>query len=220
MRMPSAAQRRSLARAAATYQEHWTEASGYLADRGITEEMAGKWRLGVVRSPEPNHEAYVGRLAIPYINYIGVVGFKFRCIRDHDCKTDSCDKYMCPDGQPVFLFNMTAVDTTRTTIHITEGEIDCLILSEVLAGEPVVGIPGAKQWPSHWTAHFRGFERVLLWSDGDRAGREMVKRVREFVPMVERVPIPSGHDVNSLFRAEGAEAVRGLAKSLLDEREE
>src|SRR6266542_3945846 len=88
MRMPSSVQMKSLEKAAVTYGRSLTLATGYLSAKGIPDlDVVTGWRLGVVESPEPGHDQYVGRLAIPYLNRAGVVGFKFRCLSDHDCKS-------------------------------------------------------------------------------------------------------------------------------------
>jgi DNA primase len=115
-----------------------------------------------------------------------------------------------PSGQEDYLFNVVATDSTADTIHLTEGELDALVLAEVL-GEPVVGIPGAAKWARHWVFHFQSFRRVLLWPDGDKAGRDMANRVRKELPQIDVVQMPSGHDVNSVYSELGPETLRGLA---------
>ena len=63
----STSQRESLTRAAKYYHSAILEAEDYLVERGITQEAAVKARLGVVLDPLTGHEAYEGRLAIPYV---------------------------------------------------------------------------------------------------------------------------------------------------------
>ncbi len=212
MRMPSSVQMKSLEKAAVTYGRSLTLATGYLSAKGIPDlDVVTGWRLGVVESPEPGHDQYVGRLAIPYLNRAGVVGFKFRCLSDHDCKEFGHEKFMALPGQPVFLYNVVACDSAADTIHVVEGEPDTWVLSLVFPGEPVVGCPGAGQWQPHWPAHFRGFDRVLLWPDGDKAGRNMADKWRKEIPSAEVVRLPAGFDVAELFVAEGADIFRRLA---------
>lgn len=210
MRMPSTKQLRSLEKATQIYEGTLAEGTAYLKGRGIEVETAVAARLGVVISPEPGHEHAQGRLAIPYQNKLGVIGFKFRCVAGHDCKAESCPKYIIPVGQDEYLFNVAAVDVDADTIHITEGEMDCVVLGQVL-GEPVVGLPGASVWSPHHPWHFKGWPRVLCWADGDKAGQDMARRLRKDIQSLETVPMPSGHDVNSLFLEQGAEAIRRLA---------
>lgn len=212
MRMPSSAQMKSLEKAVSNYSKNLLTASGFLADRKLLDlEVLDRWRLGVVEEPEPGHEIYTGRLAIPYMNKAGVIGLKFRCLSDHECKAEGHEKYLALPGQPVFLFNVVACDSTADTIHVTEGELDAICLSRVFPDEPVVGCPGSGQWQPHWPAHFRGFERVLVWPDGDKAGNHMADKWRKEIPAAECVRVPRGQDVCSLYSSEGVEIFRVLA---------
>lgn len=210
MRMPSRKQLRSLEKATTTYQTEVSKAQTYLEGRGFSDETILAARFGVVTSPEPGHEYAVGRLSIPYTNKLGVIGLKFRCIIGHDCKAENCPKYVIPMGQEEYLYGVLDVDEDADTLHVTEGELDRWILKQVL-GEPTVGLPGASVWAPHHPWHFKGWSRVLCWADGDKAGQDMVRRVRKDVQSLESVPMPSGHDVNSLFLEQGADAIRRLA---------
>jgi DNA primase len=210
MRMPSKRQLKSLEKATQIYEGKLALAMGYLTDRGITKETALEARLGVVESPEPGHEHAQGRLAIPYTNKLGVIGFKFRCIVGHDCKAEGCPKYIIPNGQDEYLYGVVDADDDADTLHVTEGELDRLVLRQVL-GEPTVGLPGASVWAPHHPWHFKAWARVLGWADGDKAGTDMNKRLLKAISNYEFVAMPSGHDVNSLFLELGAEAVKRLA---------
>lgn len=172
--------------------------------------MAERWRLGVCSDPEPGHEVAVGRLAIPYTNKLGVIGIKFRCITGHSCKEASCPKYLAPLGQEPYLFNVAAVDEDADTIHITEGELDAIVLAEVL-GQPVVGLPGSSAWRQHHPWHFRGFSRVLVWADGDKAGQDLARMLRKEIPAAEIVTMPQGQDVTEVYVQLGAEGIIKLA---------
>lgn len=210
MRMPSPRQLRSLERATIVYEKELELALAYLTGRGISLETAHEARLGVVTSPDPGHEHAQGRLSIPYVNKLGVIGLKFRCLQDHSCKAEGCPKYIIPNGQDEYLYGVCDVDEDTDTLHITEGELDRVVLKQVLC-EPVVGLPGASVWAAHHPWHFKGWQRVLSWADGDKAGQDMNRRLRKDIPGLESVPMPSGHDVNSLFLEMGAEAIRRLA---------
>lgn len=210
MQRLSAKQVTALELAVTAYEQHLISAASYLQGRGISREAAVAARLGVVVSPEPGHEHAAGRLAIPYLNKRGVTGIKFRCIQEHNCKETGCAKYLNVPGIETGLYNVRDVDAVSDVIHVCEGELDALVLRMVL-DEPVVGVPGTQAWKPHHPFHFHGFERVLLWGDGDGPGRDLAARIRKEVPVAELVPLPDGHDVNSLFLAAGAGRLRELA---------
>lgn len=190
--------------AATNYETFLPLAESYLSRRGVTPTMAKTHRLGVVGSEEHGHEKDKGRLSIPYIDRLGVYGFKFRCIASHDCKEAGCPKYTNPAGQELSLYNVLALDSDSETLHITEGELDAVVLSSFIAG-PVVAIPGAQLWKKHFPFHLAGFARVLVWADGDDAGSKMAKRIAENCPQAEILSMPPGEDVNSMFLKKGAE---------------
>lgn len=210
MRMPSRKLRRSLEKATLEYEKNRDLATSYLSARGIDPLVAEKWRLGVVASPEPGHEHAAGRLSIPYTNRLGVIGLKFRCLIGHDCKAEKCPKYLQPLGQEDYLFNVLDVDEEGDTLHVTEGELDAIVLKAVL-GEPVCGVAGATKWREHYPWHYKGWSRVLVWPDGDKAGDDLGSRFRKEVPAAEIVPMPQGHDITSLYVELGAEAIQKLA---------
>lgn len=212
MRMPSSAQRKSLETALTNYQASITKGISFLEDRGFDLDMALKWGLGVVESPEPGHELFRNRLVIPYFNKAGVIGLKFRCMEPHDCKLieGNHQRYMVLTGQEDYVWNVAACDTSGSLIHVAEGEFDAMVLDKVF-GEPVVSVPGAGKWRPHWPCHFRGFERVLLWADGDKAGRDMGNRWRKEIQAVEVMAVPNGFDVNKLWAEQGPEVFLKLA---------
>lgn len=167
------------------------------------------FRLGVVSSPEPGWDRYVGRLAIPYFDRLGPVGFTFRCLRDHNCKEDNCPKYLQMEGQEVGFFNVLALDSDADTVHVCEGEIDAITLAQVVT-DPVLALSGVSKWKPHFPYHLSGFERVVVWCDGDKAGKSMGAAFRQHISNSDVVNMPAGDDVNSLFCGKGAEAVRAL----------
>ena len=78
--MHSKEQMKSALEAAQRYAQAITpEAIKYLEGRGISEQVAARFELGVVSDPAPGHEHHAGWLSIPYITALGLcVGFKFR----------------------------------------------------------------------------------------------------------------------------------------------
>lgn len=201
----SVVQRRSLERATETYGKYLDEAEAYLAGRGIDLAVARSVGMGVVRDPLPGQESRVGRLAIPYLTPSGTVNMTFRCIVGHDCKAVKCSKYKTWSGLSPNLYNVQALHDANQSIATTEGEIDAL--SSTLAGIPAVGISGVDKWQPHWKNIFEDFSRVYHWEDGDEAGKKLGDRMVSEVGAI-RVRLPDGQDVNSIWVASGAEALR------------
>lgn len=208
MQKPSKRLRRALERATANYEANLTSALSYLNARGITEVTAKEARLGFVASPEPGHEAYVGRVSIPYVDKLGVYALKFRCM---GCDNDKCNKYLGPAGQETSVYGVLDADSTSNVVHITEGEFDRLIIKQVFTGDPAMGIPGAQSWKSHHPFHFSGFERVVMWADGDKAGEDFANRVMRSVRNVEVINMPPKMDVTDYYVAHGAQALIAMA---------
>lgn len=216
---PSKRERRSLERALTGWQMNLPEAVSYLSGRGIDEATAQRFRLGVVSSPEPPFDgSHNGRLAIPYLDRLGVVGFTFRCLRPHDCKKVDCPKYLQMEGQEVGFFNVLDLwDSTAATAHVTEGELDAMVLTRVVGDEPVAGLAGIDKWKPHFPRLLAGFERVVLWADPDKAGGKMRAKFRQHIPNVEMVALPAPMDVSELYVAKGADAVRALCEEQEDD---
>lgn len=196
-------------RALSGWQANVTMAASYLTSRAIDSQTVSDFRLGVVASAEPGWDRYVGRLAIPYFDRLGPVGFTFRCLREHDCKEESCPKYLQMEGQEVGFFNVLALDSDDEIVHVCEGEIDAITLSQVVSS-PVLALSGVAKWKPHIPYHLAGFERVVVWADGDKAGKNMFTKFRENVRNAELIQMPAGDDVNSLFCSKGADAIRAL----------
>jgi hypothetical protein len=206
----SAPQREQLENATAYYQASVLEAKDYLLARGITGEIAMRARLGVVVNPLLGHEQMVGRLAIPYMTEAGPVDIRFRCLEQHSCKDAGHGKYLTLPGHPPRMFNASALSIDTTTVAVCEGELDTLIVHHHL-GIPAVGVPGAQVWSGqkHYPRMFRPFTRVLVFADGDDAGRDLGKQIARDVPQAVVLRMPDGADVTDTFLAEG---VDGLAE--------
>lgn len=187
------------------YQEHLYLAAEYLDGRGITEDTAVSARLGVVDEPiHGDTEAAYNRLAIPYITRSGVVDLRYRCIRGHACGEVGCPKYLGRPGQTLRIFGVEAIVSAGDTIAVTEGELDTLILRQL--GYASVGLPGAESWKRHWHRLFEDFSRIVVFGDGDSAGRRFIKKMMdEFPQSVEGIQLPDEEDVNSMYLLEGRE---------------
>ena len=204
---PSDVRKKSLGKAAAKYALNLDKAASYLTQRGVSEATAVAAQLGVVVDPEPGHELVVGRLAIPYITRAGIVDMKFRCLLHEDCKQEGCVKYLAISGlEGSRLYNVQAFFEDSPVIALTEGEFDALILNYEV-GIPTVGCPGVQRWEDHFARCFTGYESVLVFADGDTAGRDFAKRVANELLQATVVNLPMGEDVNSVYLTEGPDGL-------------
>jgi DNA primase len=190
-------QRELLDSATAKYAVNIFQAEDYLASRGITREAARLARLGVVVEPDVGHEAFQGRLSIPYITKTGVVDLRFRSLNPA-----VEPKYMGMTGVETKMYNVLDIERAGDFIGICEGEIDTLTLSS-LVGIPCVGVPGANSWKKHYTRLLADFERVFVFADGDQPGKEFATSLARELP-VAVIQLPDGQDVNSMFVQEGS----------------
>jgi DNA primase len=191
-------QKELLGKAAAGYAENIYQAEDYLKSRGIPLEVARLASLGVVAEPETGHEAFKGRLSIPYITKTGVVDLRFRSLNPA-----VEPKYMGMTGAETKMYNVIDVERASDFIGVCEGELDTLTLSACV-GIPCVGVPGANSWKKHYTRLLADFERVFVFADGDQPGTEFARSLARELP-VTIIQLPDGHDVNSMFVQEGVD---------------
>lgn len=195
-----ALQKELLGKAMKVYAENIYQAESYLASRGITKEVARLARLGVVVEPEPGHEAYAGRLSIPYITKSGVVDIRFRSLNPA-----VEPKYMGMTGAETKMYNVLDVERAGEFIGVCEGELDTITMSACI-GIPCVGVPGSNSWKKHYTRLLADFERIYVFADGDQPGKEFATSLARELP-VTIIQLPDGQDVNSMFVQEGAEYI-------------
>lgn len=197
----SDSQKELLGLATHKYAENISQAEDYLKSRGIPLEVARLARLGVVTEPEPGHEAFIGRLSIPYITKTGVVDIRFRALNPA-----VEPKYMGMAGTDTKLYNVLDIERAGDWIGICEGELDTLTMSRMV-GIPCVGVPGANSWKKHYTRLLADFERVFVFADGDQPGKEFANSLSRELPCTI-ITFGDGEDVNSTYTKYGAEAVR------------
>lgn len=198
-------QKELLGKATRRYAENISLADDYLKSRGITREVARLARFGVVGEPEVGHEAFVGRLSIPYITKTGVVDLRFRSLNPA-----VEPKYMSMTGAETRMYNVLDIEQAGDWIAVCEGELDTLTLSACV-GIPCVGVPGANSWKKHYTRLLADFERVFVFADGDQPGKEFATSLSRELP-VTIVQLPDGEDVNSAYVKYGADYLKEKAK--------
>jgi DNA primase len=200
----SKSQRELLAKATENYERNLGEALPYLVTRGITEATARMFRLGFVANPETGHEIYQGKLAIPYITPSGVIDIRFRSLNN-----DSGPKYLSRPGATTHIYNIGALTQDSSMLVVCEGEIDTIIATQV--GFTAVGLPGANNWKPYYSRVLDGWDKIMLFCDGDNAGKEMAKTITRELDNVFPIFMPENCDVNDVFLAEGAEGLHKRA---------
>jgi len=197
-------QKELLGQATQKYAANIYQAEAYLKSRGITMEAARLARLGVVAEPEVGHEAFTGRLSIPYITKSGVVDLRFRSLNPA-----VEPKYMGMTGADTKMYNVLDIDKANNYIGVCEGELDTITLSACV-GIPCVGVPGANSWKKHYTRLLADFERIFVFADGDQPGTEFARSLARELP-VTIVQLPEGEDVNSAYVKFGVGYIREKA---------
>ena len=167
-------------------------------------EVARLAQLGVVVEPEVGHEAFHGRLSIPYITKTGAVDLRFRSLNPA-----VEPKYMGMTGADTKMYNVLDIDKANDYIGVCEGELDTITLSACV-GIPCVGVPGANSWKKHYTRLLADFERIFVFADGDQPGTEFARSLARELP-VTIVQLPEGEDVNSAYVKFGVGYIREKA---------
>lgn len=166
--------------------------------------VVNKFRLGYVGDPLPGHEQYRGCLAIPYLRWSAdkewaVVSMRFRRI------TGDGPKYLTMAGDRPRLYNTLALLKDTPNVCITEGEIDTI--TATACGLASVGVPGAQAWQPWFREPFLGYRHVYVLADGDDAGMAFGTKIVSALPNGKLIPMPAGHDVNSLVTLKGKDAL-------------
>ena len=194
----SGSQKNFLLQATQRYAAKIELATEYLLSRQLSVEEANIFHLGVVDDPLPGHDAYKGRLAIPYITPSGVGDIRFRAMHNED------PKYMGLVGAKTTMCNTQACFVADKYICVTEGEFDCIMMS-VKTMHPTIGIPGANNWKPHYAKILDDFDTVIVLADGDAAGLEFGKKISRELGNVNIISMPEGEDVNSMMIKTGSD---------------
>lgn len=138
----------------------------YLNERGITDEVIDKYKLG--------QGSFYKRewITIPVKNEDGECFFRLR--RSPDITEG--EKYMnYPSGNGATLFGLETIRNAERAI-ICEGEFDCMVLDS--HGIPAVSsTAGAGTFKDEWVDKFRYLKRVFIAYDRDKQGEDGARMV-------------------------------------------
>lgn len=178
----------------------------YLLARGIGQDEARTFRLGVAAEPFPGHGSYRGMLAIPYLDKDGrPLSIRFRCLVS-GCEHEYHGKYNTVKDDPARMYGIDAIHWAKDEIHLCEGELDAIILRKL--GLPSVAVPGAKAWAGRHRRMLAGFSRVWVWGDPDDAGAELVAKVTRQLRSAKALRLKA--DVTDSFLQFGGDYLLGL----------
>ena len=143
----------------------------YLSERGITEEIARHFGAGYFSG----RGSMIGRVVIPIHDACGeLVAYAGRSIDNTE------PKYKLPTGfqKSQELFNLhRALEATRERVIVVEGFFDCMKVHQ--AGfRNVVALMGSSLSDEQQKL-LLGFEHVVLFLDGDEAGRGATRTIAD-----------------------------------------
>lgn len=187
-------------------------AMAYLASRGITAETAKAWDLGYKVTGDGVHQ-----LMIPYIKGGAVVDVKYRLLPQSD--DGHRPKYQRMVGGESILFGHQLLARGkaegRSTLFLTEGELDAITLWQAGFWPVVSTTTGAQSFKSEWFDQIKAFEpeRIVICYDTDVAGQDNAKKLLQKFEQFNAVNLQLPDDVkdiNEFFVTHSAEAFQEL----------
>jgi DNA primase len=158
----------------------------YLKERGLTEETAKKFGVGIF----PGKGSMQGRCVIPIHNRDGdLVAYAGRAVDGSE------PRYKFPAGfrKSFELFNLHRV-IGESPVVVVEGFFDCMKVSQ--AGYPCVALMGSTMSDAQEHLIAEDFGSVVLMLDGDDAGRsateEISDRLHRVVFQVKAIELDQG----------------------------
>jgi len=112
------------------------------------------------------------------------------------------------------LFAQHRFPTTGKRIVVTEGELDAASCYEAMPGWPMVSLPhgaaSAKKDIQKQIPLFQGYESIIIFFDGDEAGRKAAEEAASVLPpgKVKIARLEGFKDASEALQANDAEAIR------------
>lgn len=155
----------------------------YLNDRGITDELIGKYKIG------ENTYKNVTRITIP----IGDENGKHIFIKTRrDPQSDEGYKYLFyPKGNDATLFGAHNLEHAKSSVFICEGEFDAMVL-ESQDAIAVSSTAGAGTFKDDWVEKYFAvldLEEVFICYDNDKPGEDGARMVAEKLSRIEGLKI-------------------------------
>lgn len=152
----------------------------YFEKRGISKKTIDKYKI-TSRDNEPRD------IAIPHIDSKGRVAFiKLRHI-DNEKRGLSKESYPKKEGKDKdkeyrqILFGMYQCDTTKDTLIITEGQIDCLSVAEC-GFNNVVSVPNGSNgftWFDNCKEWLSQFKKLLVFGDCEKGHITLIEEIKK-----------------------------------------
>ena len=171
------------------------QATEYLAGRGISREVIGRYRVGTDEE---------GNILFPFYDETGALVY----VKHRPIKGEGPKEWQDKETKPI-LFGMNLCDPAAP-LTIFEGEIDAL--SGAAAGIPnAVSVPSGCQnfdWLETCWEFIEQFDSVFLYGDNDEPGREMIDTLsRRLMNREIYVVQHRRKDANEELIQDGAETV-------------
>lgn len=179
----------------------YEKAYAYAEARGIHRATAEQFGLAVALAG-----GYKGRLVIPLIDWQAeqeaLVGYAARALDERE------PKYLFPSREKGFykshlVYNLARVQAQRAVV-VVEGFFDCMKVSQ--AGFPAVALMGCDMSSHQAELLCAHFERMVLFFDGDAAGRNGTDRALVEIGRrgryIRAVMLPDGSEPDQLSTEE------------------
>ena len=167
-----------------------------LVKRGISEKTCQFYKI----------YEYSATLRFPYFTVDGIL---------QGIKTKTKKKIFTYEGVSTdTLFGQHLFPSSGKRIVVTEGELDAASCYEAMPGWPMVSLPhgaaSAKKDVQKQIPLFQGYEEIVLFFDGDQAGREAAETAASVLPpgKVKIARLEGYKDASDALQAGDTEAIR------------
>ncbi len=177
-------------------------------DRGITEQTVSHFGINFTTEWMPKANAETDTICFNYFRNEELINIKYRAANK--------DFKLSKDAELIF-YNLNSIQD-KDYVIITEGEIDCLTVSQCLNYlQPVISVPnGASvgtqrlEYLDNCIEYFSKINQVILFTDNDTAGKQLRDELARRIGYEKclKVIYPNDcKDANDIFIKHGKESV-------------